>query len=77
MMKRDGRHEYKFTPDDADAFHERFCTLAFLERETGRHLPFIRAFLTRNGVHPFEASGQRFGSVYLRAAVDLVINQLC
>jgi hypothetical protein len=76
MMKKDGRHEYKFTPDDVDAFHERFCTLAILERETDRNHRAIKAFLTRNGIHPFGASGRQFGSVYLRSAVDPVINQL-
>lgn len=76
VMKKDGRHEYKFTPDDVDAFHERFCTLAILARETDRNHHAIKAFLKRNGIHPFEASGRQFGSVYLRSDVDPVIDRL-
>jgi hypothetical protein len=76
QMRKDGRHEYKFTPEDVAAFHKRFCTFSVLERETGQHYHKIKVFLTRNGIQPFEAGGRQFGSVYLRSDVDPVIDRL-
>jgi hypothetical protein len=76
QMRKDGRHEYKFTPEDVAAFHQRFCTFSVLERETGVHYLSIKGFLLRNGIQPFEAGGRQFGSVYLRSDVDPVIDRL-
>ena len=65
-----GRPQYRMTPENVTAFHQRFVTLTTLSAETGQHRNTLKGILTSRGIAPFSSEGQSFGAVYLRG--DLV-----
>lgn len=70
VNSRTGRSQYRMTPENMAAFHQRFFTLTTLAAERAQHRNTLKATLAAKRISPFSPNGQDFGSIYLRQ--DLV-----
>lgn len=68
-----GRPQYRMTPKDIAAFHQKFVTLTTLSAETGQHRNTLKSVVLSGGISPFSPEGQDFGPVYLRKDVAKVV----
>lgn len=68
-----GRQQYRMTPENISAFHQRFVTLTTLTVETGLHRNSLKSILASGKITSFSPGGQSYGSVYLREDVTALM----
>ena len=76
MNPRSGRPQYRMSPEDIGAFHERFVTLTTLSDETGQHRNTLRGLIAAHRIEPFSPVGQNFGAIYRREDVAQILRKV-
>ncbi|PRY89500.1 TniQ family protein [Donghicola tyrosinivorans] len=71
-----GRSQYRMTPEDIAAFHERFVTLTTLSDETLLHRNTLRGLITAQRIKPFSPEGQDFGAIYRREDIAPIMKSV-
>lgn len=63
------------SPADIAAFHKRFLTSVTMSNEFGQHWRTLIAKLKAAGVSPFSPNGADYGSLFLRAEVEVALRR--